>query len=252
MHLPTSISSEISDYFYAHTLGDPSDYLCVYGSSVYSPDNTTSDVDMFFVTHGSGRVALSSFVDFIQDLHRRHGRRIDAEVPYENKVHYTAAEVESAIQLKGFEVDGPRVSVPPVRKEASFLGSPQIKSRLALNGLTTPHAVVGKEFARYHTSRERAAEAVTLLAVALLDDDEFGIENLHGVLTTSRSGASGEMYLGYKTEYSPVREYLYGVLSGALDRLVKQDVIRSTSQGYYVDRENFDPVGYLRATTPEL
>ena len=251
MHLSVSISSEISNHFENHIKDNPTDYVCVYGSSVYSPEKITSDVDMFIVTHGAGKIALSPFVEFIRDLHHRHGRKLDAEVPYENKVHYRHTELESAIQLGGFIVEGSKVIVPPIRKEADFLNSPEIKARLALNGLTTPHAVIGKNFSQYHVSRERSGEAITLLAIGLIDDEEFVINNLHEALTADRLGASGEMYLGYKTEYPLVREHLFGVLNGALDRLTKQSIIQSTNQGYIVNKADFDPLGYLKSTMPD-
>ena len=251
MHLPIAISNEITSHFTPHLEDNPTDYVCVYGSSVYSPDKVTSDVDLFVVTHGAGKLALGPLVEFITDLHVRHGRKLDAEVPYDNKVHYTDKEVETAIQFGGFQVDGPNITVPPVRKEAEFLQSPAIKSRLALNGLTTPHAVIGQNFSRYHVARERAGEAATLLGISLLGGEEFDVPMLREALTTSETGASGEMFLGYKTEYPIVDEHLLGVLSGGLDRLAKQGVVSPTFQGYNVQWDSFDPLGYMQATAPQ-
>jgi len=251
MHLPVSISSEINEYILPHIQNNPEDYVCVYGSSVYSPDKLTSDVDLFAVTHGAGKLALEPLVGFIQDLHTRHGRRLDAEVPYENKVLYTAEEIEDAVQFGGFEVDGSRIAVPQVRKESSFLQSPAIKARLALNGLTTPHAVFGEDFTRYHVARERAGEAATLLAISMLNRDEVSVPMLHDALTVSDTGASGEMFLGYKTEYPIVSEHLFGVLEGGLARLSKSGVVNPTMEGYHVPRQTFDPRGYMQATAPQ-
>ncbi len=248
MHLPLTISNEVSTHFAPHIEENPSDYICVYGSSVYSPDKVTSDVDLFVVTHGAGKLAIGPVVDFIRDLHTRHGRRLDEEVPYQNKVHYKDAEIEDALQFSGFEVNGSVITVPPVRKEAAFLGSAAIKARLALNGLTTPHAVIGKNFSRYHTTRERAGEAAALLAISLLRREEFDVQSLHDALVVSETGASGEMFLGYKTEYPLVSEHLRGVLGGAVDRLAKHGVVNATTQGHAVSWETFDPKGYMQAT----
>jgi hypothetical protein len=248
MHLPVSISSEISEHFAHHLNDNPSDYVVAYGSSVYSPEKVTSDVDVFAVTHSAGKLAIGSLVSFIKDLHIRHGRKLDAEVPYENKVHYTSEEIESAVQFAGFDIQGPHIIVPPVRKEAAFLQSPQIKARLALNGLTTPHAIIGKDFARYHQARLRAGEAATLLAISLQGQQEFTIDHLRQALTTSKTGASGEMFLGYKTEHPLVDEYLYGVLGGGTERLAKQGVIHPTVEGYTVNWNTFNPAKYMQAT----
>lgn len=250
MHLPVSISNEISEFFTPHFEENPEDYVCIYGSSVYSSEKETSDVDMFVVTHNAGALALGPTVDFIQDLHRRHGRTLDAEVPYENKVHYTATEMDAALRFGGFEVNGQHISVPTVRKEPSFLNSPAIKARLALNGLTTPHSAVGVDFNRYHANRAKAGEAITLLAISLCDEEAFTIPDLHHTLTTDRQGASGEMYLGYKTEYPVVAEHLSGVLSGALGRLTEHGVVSQVGDGFIIDRRQFDPLGYMTETMP--
>jgi arginyl-tRNA synthetase len=251
MHLPVSISHEINEHFLSHLQDNPEDYICVYGSSVYSPDKLTSDVDLFAVTHGVGKLALDPLVSFIKDLHIRHGRHLDAEVPYENKVHYTAAEVEDAVQFGGFEVQSSHITVPPVRKESAFLQSPAIKARLALNGLTTPHVVFGEDFRRYHIARERAGEAAALLAISLIDRQEVSVPLLRDALTVSETGASGEMFLGYKTQYPIVNEHLSGVLEGGLVRLSKHGVVNPTLDGYQVPFETFDPLGYMRATAPQ-
>ncbi len=248
MHLPLAISNEVSAHFAPHIKENPSDYVCVYGSSVYSPDKLTSDVDLFVVTHGVGKLAIEPLVGFIRDLHARHGRRLDEEVPYQNKIHYSGIEVEGALRFSGFEVNGPAITVPPVRKEAAFLNSTAIKARLALNGLTTPHAVIGEGFSRYHTTRERAGEAAALLAISLLGREEFDIPLLHDALAVSSTGASGEMFLGYKTEYPLVSEHLNGILGGAVDRLAKHGVVDATTQGHVVDWGTFDPRGYMQAT----
>ncbi len=248
MHLPVEITTEITDHFTDHLDKNPTDYICVYGSSVYSPDKLTSDVDLFAVVQKQGSLALDTTIEFIQDLHQRHGRELDTEVPYDNKVHYTAPEVEAAVQFGGFEVAGNRIVIPPVQKTIEFLSGAAIKARLLLNGLTSPHSVIGNDFSQYHSARSRAGEAITLLAVSLQAEQEFDVDRLLNTLTESPSGKSGEMYLGYKVEYPIVKEHLYGVLAGALDRLHSEKVIDKRSETYHVEWRTFDPVGYMKAT----
>lgn len=253
MLLPLTVSNEITSYFSEHIDQNPQDYVCVYGSSVYSSEKRTSDVDLFVVTHTLDSLALSSLIDFVKDLHIRHGRILDAEVPYENKMHYTAQELEHATEFGGFQITGKEILVPPVRKEPSFLRSSEIKARLALNGLTTPHAALGKDFSKYHLARDRASETITLLAINLFHEDEFGVNDLHDALSVEQNtGMSGELFLGYKTEYPIVSEHLKGTLGGALDRLAINGVIFSTSEGYGVKRNEFDPLGYMKATKQPL
>lgn len=247
MHLPVEITAEITNHFSNHLDQNPTDYICVYGSSVYSPDKLTSDVDLYAVTRKKGSLAIEPTVEFVQDLHMRHGREFDAEVPYDNKVLYTGTEVESALQFGGFEVVGNRIIVPPVRKTAEFLQSPAIKARLFLNSMTTPHSVIGRDFARYHSARERAGETIALLGVGLQMEEEFDLETLMASLVETPSGRAGEMYLGYKVEYPIVKEHLYGALAGALDRLNENGVIEKGRESYRVDWRTFDPVEYMKA-----
>lgn len=248
MHLPLGITKEITDYFEDHLEKHPHDYICVYGSSVYSPEKTTSDVDLFLVTQSPTYLAIGSLVTFIKDLHTSHGRKLDAEVPYENKVHYTDQEVEYAVQFGGFEVHGNRIVVPQIQKIPSFLGSAAMKARLALNGLTTPHTVIGNDFSRYHYSRTRAGESATLLGISLQSEQDFDIHMLSEALTKNQSGKQGELYLGYKTEYPIVQDHLYGTLAGGLDRLEDAHVVERSGDIYHVDWGNFSPYDYMART----
>jgi hypothetical protein len=256
MHLPDTISSDLNAYFNAHFDDFPQDYVCVYGSSIYSPDKRTSDVDLFAVTHRkAGQQSLlaasPSLAEFITGFHIEHGRRLDTEVPYDNKIQYTAEEIENAIQFGGFQVEGSKIIVPSVKKETSFLRSPAIKARLALNALTSPHLVIGEDLTRYQVARRRASEAATLLGVSLLDREEFDVPMVQAALTTSESGAVGEMFLGYKTEHPIVGEYLRSVVDDSLSRLSKESgMVTPSSHGYTINRESFDPPKYMKTTAP--
>lgn len=249
MHLPESISAEIDEHFASHFKKNSEDYIVVYGSSVYSSYNTTSDIDLFMVTHRPDRLALSSLVSFIKDMHIRHGRSLDEEVPFTNKVRYTNDELESAMQFGGFDIENSRIIVPPVRKEANFLQSPQIKARLALNSLTTPHVAIARNLSRYDTMHPRAHEAATLLAISLCGKEEFNTNDLLDALTTSKTGERGEMFLGYKTEYPSVSEYLSNVLMGGLERIAKNGVVKVSRDGYVIDANDFDPLKYMQSTS---
>ncbi len=242
MHLPTKVSVEISEFVDDHCSQHPEDYAVVYGSSVYSPDKVTSDVDMFLVSRDADNVAIDSLVAFIKDLHLKNGRSLDAEVPYENKVLYSLAEIDSAVNFSGFEVIDGKIVVPEVKKEAEFLQSDQIKARLALNGLTTPHVVFGKDFAQYHEARVKAGLAITILAISLSEQSRFNLDDLRDALVVGDDGQSGEMFLGYKTEYPIVDEHLVGILNAGLKRLIGCNAIEPWAGGYNIDSKIFDPL----------
>lgn len=233
MRLPEMLNQEISSYIDPHLEQQPLDYICVYGSSVYSADKTSSDVDMFVVTHTEQAFGVNSLIGFIKDMHTRHGRKIDEEVPFENKVHYSSSELAAALTFSGFDLsDEGNISVPPVRKEPAFLNSPAVKARLALNALTTPHAIIGKDLSHYSTTVRAAEVSATFLAANLANDSAFSVTDLYNALTESEDGQTGEMYLGYKTEYPAVESHIDEVLDRGLTNLVNDGVFKKQGKNY--------------------
>lgn len=245
MRLPEAISSEIADYVSPHILQCPQDFVCVYGSSVYSEESWLSDIDLFAVTHNKQEFRIDNLVRFIKDMHDRHGRKIDEEVPFDNKVHYTGKEVDDALAFSGFDVDNGVIAVPLIIKEAEFLGGAAIKARLALNALTTPHLAIGDDLSRYRAVVKRAETSATLLAVNLIRRSTFDVPDLYDTLTEGDDGQAGEMYLGYKTEYPIVGDHLHKVLEHGLTSLATDDILIEQGSGYRLADPSVDPIAYM-------
>lgn len=247
MHLPQAISKDIIAYFKSHTEVSDDDYACVYGSSVYEGLESRSDIDMFVVTHGKN-ISLDGLIAFISRLHAKHGRNVDVEVPYENKIHYTAEEIDAAAHYAGFGVTETGISIPAIKKDLEFLSSPAIKARLALNALTTPHVVYGVNLRSYDQARENAEDAITLLGADLTASESmtFTLEDLHRNLVADKNGDSGEDFLGYKTEYPVVAEYLYNLLDRATVRLACNGMLRRRGSRLRL-AGNVHPFNYMLA-----
>jgi predicted nucleotidyltransferase len=242
--LGSVIAEDISKYFKPHLIKNDTDYLCVYGGSTYKDEETSrSDIDMFVVTHGE-QIAIDGLITFISQLHEKHGRKADEEVPYENKVRYTSSEIDSAVTYGGFNVANGKITVPHIEKNQAFLSSPAVKARLALNALTTPHIAYGDDLRHYTAARTRAEDSVTLLATQLVEKKEFGIEDLYERLVVSSDGRTGEMFLGYKTDYPIVSEYLRNVLDASTDRLSRVDIIQRHNNTFSIP-DDFDPHAYI-------
>jgi len=255
--LPLSVSDEIIAYFEPHFRQNSTDFVCVYGSSLYKDADSGSDIDLFLVTNTAesiGNLCVKSMSNFIRTMHLKLGRKIDEEVPYENKINYSTEEVASALSYFGFDTTQTRVSIPDVVKESSFLMSPEIKARLALNALTSPHTVFGLKAGldRYITTRKLAEESVTLLAANLVEDDEFDHDALFGALTTGSAGQYGEMYLGYKTEHPIVVDHLNGVLEDGVQRLSDRQVLKFRDDSIVINRKPLDPVQIMRGACSTL
>lgn len=197
---------------------DPNSYVIFYGGSIYKK-LSNSDIDLAIVVMERSEALDESLERFIVDLHQRHGLRVDTEVPYSNKLLYAKSDLELALALDCFvNKDESSYMVPRVEKSEAFLSSPEIKARLILNALTTPHEFWGS--ARSGASDEiRAGLAITVLSIGLVAKSEFSIDDLESRLIRSEDGDEGELYLGYKTDYEIVKDYLDGCLALGLSML---------------------------------
>lgn len=240
------VKDELGQYFKAHVEREEKDFLCFYGSSVYSKKEQ-SDVDLFVATDGA--IATDALIDVVKKVHIEHDRQIDEEVPFCNKVRYSFIELMDSVNYGGFDRNGSRITVPAIQKDADFLNSQEVKLRLAFNALTTPHDVIGTNLTEYHFIRERAEEAAALLAIALNDDPVFTVDSLYNSLVVDEDGNEGEMFLGYKVEYDVVQTHLKTSIDNALDRLGRLEVVQIVQDGYYVDIDNFNPIETMRALT---
>lgn len=242
--LPSDVSFEISTYFESHLTRQPEDFICVYGSSLYKDANSRSDVDLFLVNQDDTPIkpaALRSMANSIRNMHVRLGRKIDEEVPYENKLCYTPDEITGVLCFAGFVVNEASIMVPPVIKDADFLNSPEVKARLALNALTTPHVAIGKMLHKYHRTKELAENSATLLAASVVGNQEFDHQDLYDALAKGKNGEEGEMYLGYKTEFPAVESHLHQVLGDGVDRLVREGTFGVSGEMIHLESETFDP-----------
>lgn len=243
--LPADVSQEVGRFYKPYLTDNPDDFVCVYGSSLYKGSKSRSDIDLFLVTSENipaSTVMMNGMVHFIRDMHIRLGRKIDEEVPYENKIYYTYNEVADAVCYSGFDHAEDTISIPDIIKETNFLSSPEVKARLALNALTTPHAVVALNLDKYKFIRKQAEDAVTLLAIHLTGQMECEVTDLYQSLVISKKNdESGEMFLGYKTEHSAVEAHLMSVLERGALSLAGSGLIKRIGGKVLVDRNIFRP-----------
>lgn len=183
-------------------------FACAYGSFAYGADSKLSDLDFFIATEKptlSDRVTLEKTV---RAFFKRHSLRVDNEVPYHNKLVVSYLDVENAVSLRPLTDGEGRISIAPVRKNKRFLSSVSIRERLLFNALTTPHDCFAGNSLTYRFYRIRAERALLKLTKKLLALEKGGDRKPLDVVTVSQSGASGEMYLGYKPERPQVKMYL--------------------------------------------
>lgn len=187
-------------------------FVCVYGSYATEDDNEDSDVDLFFASTLFNREEFEKIRSFIVDLHFRNGIPLDNEVPYENKLLVTYEDLENAVTLRPFKTKEGKHLVPPITKDEIYLSSLEIKWRLLLNALTTPHLFFGGDILTYNHYRDRAEEAIVHLAYDLLEGGECASKDILSVLLTGPSGEEGELYLGYKKGRRTVVSHLEKII----------------------------------------
>lgn len=202
----------------------PGSFAVVYGGSIYKK-RSLSDIDIAFVLSTNSVDIFKKAESFIKSIHEQYQLRTDEEVPYSNKLVYYPSEIKDAINLSCFKVDDTFI-VPAVEKSREFLQSSAIKQRLFLNALTTPHHIIGRS--KYSRKLEQiAGRQICLLGLSLakrrnLDES---IENCILVLERGVNGEYGEMYLGYKMEYSAVRSKLEKIIDSAYKSLIKEGLL---------------------------
>ena len=192
------------------TLNLPTDYFfIVYGSHASNENSDNSDVDVFLAIEHNDEKIFTKLRDFIISFHHKHRLELDEEVPYENKLIVSFEDIDDAVKLKPFitkHEDG--YAVPAVQKEAAFLGSRDIRLRLILNALTSPHQFISGEKGRYEKVKTEAEHAVMLLGKRLSGKKEPTGDEVFEALTEGPRGEKNEWWLGYKTDKPAVYNYL--------------------------------------------
>ena len=187
-------------------------FVCVYGSYASGHHTEKSDMDMFIAIEAHDEEDFKRVRDFLIDLHIRYGLSLDDEVPYENKILVSYEDVQHAIALDSFIKNGERYQVPLVKKDQGFLASLEIRWRLILNALTSPHEYLYGNKESYTTFKTSAEKSIVRLARGLIRNGESTPKGLLTVLMVGASGEDGEMYLGYKKERGAVIEYLENII----------------------------------------
>lgn len=183
-------------------------FVCVYGSYVSGHYSETSDMDIFIAVEKQNADDFGKVINYFIALCARNNLKLDDEVPHKNKLIISYDDVQEALFLKPFIKKGQRYHVPPVVKDRVFLESPEIRWRLILNALTSPHVCVCGDVKKYNIFKANAEKAIMQLAYGLSDAEVPTESEIIAVLLSGSNGEEGEMYLGYKKERQQIVRYL--------------------------------------------
>lgn len=203
---------ELSFFLKKH-FGNRNHFVCVYGSHASSCFTDKSDIDMFIAVDKYDAEDFKKTLSFFLDLHQRSGLSLDDEVPHKNKLIVTYEDIEKAISLQAFEKHGKYYHIPPVIKNDIFLSSPQVRWRLILNALTSPHFCIAGNYNTYENYKKQAEKSLLILAKNLTRKNNPTNEDIIKSLFTGEKGEEGEWYLGYKKGHGEVEQYIKNLVS---------------------------------------
>ena len=202
------------DAYFSSYFKDKKYFVCIYGSYANGHADKASDVDMFVASNNLNIKDIESIKTFVIDFHRQNHLSLDNEVPYDVKLLVDYEDIENAINLNCFVVDeNGQITIPKIEKTKEFLGSYNVKLRLILNALSSPHIFLGNDKEKYSSYKEKAERAVYKLATNLVQKgSQFTAKELVNVLLNSANDEDGELYLGYK-KYKSVKKYLVNLIN---------------------------------------
>lgn len=200
-------------YFCDKNFLDHDYFVCMYGSYSYGEFSDSSDLDIFMAIDNYDINDFNKFKEFIYNLHFNHKLKLDNEVPYENKLIVLYQDLQDACDLKAFTKSEGKYFIPKIEKNDSFLMSREVKLRLILNALTTPHTFVcgnDNQYLRYKNLSEKAI--IKLANELVLVKNPTNVELIDSLLF-GENKETGEMYLGYKKERLIVINYLSDIIN---------------------------------------
>jgi predicted nucleotidyltransferase len=205
----TKISKKIK--LFSETYFKKRDYfICIYGSFATNDENKDSDLDIIFALNDYTKNDFSIIKSFIIEIHKEFNLKIDEEVPYENKLLGLYDDIKSAINLEPFLKMGlkSKYIVPLIKGDVKFLKSKEVRLRLFLNILTSPHIFVCGNKSKYEMFRKKAEQAIVKLARELTGKNCPNNNDIIDTLLTGQYGESGQAHLGYKIDRKEVVAYL--------------------------------------------
>ena len=144
-------------------------FVCIYGSYPTNYFSKKSDLDLFFATENYDKFDFQRIKDFIIDLHGKYNLFVDEEVPYENKLIIKYEDIINATNLLPFK-KGQLYVIPTIKNNSTFLQSKQVKLRLILNALTTPHIFIHGNNTDYLFYKKQSEVAIINLAKEFLNN----------------------------------------------------------------------------------
>lgn len=209
MNIKRKLYKELLD-FAKNTISLDDYFVCVYGSYVTGCFGKDSDLDILIATKSYSKENFKEIRNFVVSLHKRNNLKIDEEVPYENKLVVLYKDFKSAINLDAFKNNGVKAQyvIPPIKTDPVFLKSKEVRLRLILNALTSPHFFIYGNKLKYELFKKEFEKAIVKLGYKLTRKEKPTADDIKKALFTGEHGECGQAHLGYKEQRSGVVVHL--------------------------------------------
>ena len=204
--------------------GEQISSIIIYGSNIYNV--SSSDLDVCLIAENKGSYDLDRIICETLKFHETYGLKLDEEIPHKNKLVYSFDEIEDTLQNPPFYNNGQFV-INDIIKTKEFLNSEEMKKRLLLNILTTDHLVVGNRLDRIKKYEAKAWDILLEVVTEYFNLTSPSVSDILQVLYVNPyTGAEGEMYLGYKKNYTQKQKYLIKQVEEAMERRDNNEAYR--------------------------
>lgn len=190
--------------------------IIIYGSNIYN--GSSSDLDVCLILNKKDEEIENYIIKDTMEFHQKKNLKLDEEIPHTNKLIYTYKEVVETIKNNPFLKNG-EYKIEDIIKTKEFLSSKQMKQRLLINILTTDHLIFGKFRDELLDLQDKAWDLILDTIVNYFEIEDLSVENiLQHLYTNKYTGATGEMFLGYKKNYIQKEDYLKKQIAKTLER----------------------------------
>ncbi len=202
-------------------------FAIVYGSYAKSRQKDTSDIDVMFVSDKIGEARMNRCIDFVIDLHQRHGLPLDTEIKYEHKVLIPLSFLADAVTGVGFQRKDGSYHIPKIEKTRECLESEALRQRFLHGMMTHEHIFVCGNDQFYNQLQAQATKEL-VKAITMARDERVVTPQSLAELLLANGRDEGDFYLGFKQD-----EYLSRLCANALGSMVSAN--EATFQGNQYD-----------------
>lgn len=213
--------------------------LLLYGSTVFGIENSDLDICFFSDTELS-KERFENLKELTRNFHIANNLRIDEEVPYDKKLVYSQKTINDALEHPPFPYINGKFIINPIQKTTEFLGSDEMAKRLLINILTVRNKILYGDSEMVKKYGNQAWEMILRVVLSYAEKSNVTMNELLDYLYTDPfTNASGELYLGYKSNLQEKKDYIEQKVIEKVSELEEKEVVSKTLTKRYKFNERW-------------